>query len=132
MFISLLTIRSSCRNCRIHSLGKERDQQGILGTYTHSPSFPPTKTSFEETLIKSQCTHQRGTATGLFHDKLNAWRQSQRERLHWFGNNMTGTVPLLLPDGSIKHWDRADLVDKWSDVGLSGGPTQVSRSAVME
>lgn len=40
---------------------------------------------------------------------------------------MTGTVPLLLPDGSIKHWDRADLVDKWSDVGLSGGPTQVSR-----
>ncbi|KAE8538024.1 hypothetical protein D1P53_006091 [Cryptococcus gattii VGV] len=66
----------------------------------------------------------RGTATGLFHDKLNAWRQSQRERLHWFGNNMTGTVPLLLPDGSIKYWDRADLVDKWSDVGLSGGPTQ--------
>lgn len=43
---------------------------------------------------------------------------------------MTGTVPLLLPDGSIKYWDRADLVDKWSDVGLSGGPTQVSRSAV--
>lgn len=75
---------------------------------------------------------QRGTATGLFHDKVNAWRQSQRERLHWFGNNMTGTVPLLLPDGSIKHWDRADLVDKWSDVGLSGGPTQVSRSAMME
>ncbi|KIR74135.1 hypothetical protein I310_01732 [Cryptococcus deuterogattii CA1014] len=66
----------------------------------------------------------RGTATGLSHDKLSAWRQSQRERLHWFGNNMTGTVPLLLPDGSIKHWDRADLVDKWLDVGLSGGPTQ--------
>lgn len=43
---------------------------------------------------------------------------------------MTGTVPLLLPDGSIKYWDRADLVDKWSDVGLSGGPTQVSPSAV--
>lgn len=43
---------------------------------------------------------------------------------------MTGTVPLLLPDGSIKHWDRADLVDKWLDVGLSGGPTQVSFRSV--
>ncbi|OXG32358.1 hypothetical protein C367_01126 [Cryptococcus neoformans Ze90-1] len=66
----------------------------------------------------------RGTATGLFHDKFSAWRQSQRERLHWFGTNTTGTVPLLLPDGSIKDWGRADLVDKWLDVGLSGGPTQ--------
>nr|AAR84598.1 Cap4p [Cryptococcus neoformans var. neoformans] len=66
----------------------------------------------------------RGSATGLFHDKNKPWRQSQRERLHWFGTNMTGTVPLLLPDGSIKDWDRADLVDKWLDIGLSGGPTQ--------
>ncbi|OXG71060.1 hypothetical protein C352_01166 [Cryptococcus neoformans CHC193] len=98
------TPRWCFRNCQIHPLGRKEEQQGILGIYT--------------------LFSLRGTATGLFHDKFSAWRQSQRERLHWFGTNTTGTVPLLLPDGSIKDWDRANLVDKWLDVGLSGGPTQ--------
>lgn len=49
-FSSQLTIRSSCRNCRTHSLGKEKDPQGILGTYTQFPStfFTYTKPSREK------------------------------------------------------------------------------------
>lgn len=109
------------RNCQICSLGRQGGQQSILGILLLFPPF----TYYELRWLKLQM--QRGSATGLFHDKNKPWRQSQRERLHWFGTNMTGTVPLLLPDGSIKDWDRADLVDKWLDIGLSGGPTQVSR-----
>ncbi|WVQ78122.1 hypothetical protein IAT38_000203 [Cryptococcus sp. DSM 104549] len=66
----------------------------------------------------------RGTATGLFHDKRKPWRSSQRERLHFWATNTTGTVPLLLPDGTVRDWERGEVVEGWLDVGLSGGATQ--------
>lgn len=73
----------------------------------------------------------RGSATGLFHSVDNAWRDSQRERLHWFAqNDSTATAPILLNrNGQV---DVAELEVKamnehWLDVGLSGQPVQVSQ-----
>lgn len=71
----------------------------------------------------------RGSATGLFHNVDNAWRDSQRERLHWFAQNTSeGTQPILLDRGGkveVAHFKVKDMNEKYFDVGLSGQPVQV-------
>ncbi|WVQ78070.1 hypothetical protein IAT38_000151 [Cryptococcus sp. DSM 104549] len=64
----------------------------------------------------------RGRATGIFHEKAVPWRSSQRERLHTFAANVSGTVPLLLPNGTVQDWGKEDLTERWLDIGLVGGP----------
>lgn len=74
---------------------------------------------------------QRGSATGLFHSKDTPWRQSQRERLHWFSNNASDDKVSLLvdrgADGGLvnEQWKVTDLNEAWLDVGISGKPNQV-------
>ncbi|ODO03427.1 hypothetical protein L198_02274 [Cryptococcus wingfieldii CBS 7118] len=68
----------------------------------------------------------RGTATGSFHSKRDPWRSSQRERLHFFSTNTSGSVDLLLPNLASRSVPRQDVLDAWFDVGLSGGPVQCS------
>ncbi|WVQ71619.1 hypothetical protein IAR50_001159 [Cryptococcus sp. DSM 104548] len=66
----------------------------------------------------------RGTATGSFHSQRDPWRSSQRERLHFFSTNTTGSIDLLLPNLESRPVPRKEAVEAWLDVGLSGGPVQ--------
>ncbi|WVR05243.1 hypothetical protein IAU60_002255 [Kwoniella sp. DSM 27419] len=72
----------------------------------------------------------RGSATGLSHHKTTAWRQSQRERLHFFAHdhNVSAkhTLPLLLPNGETRQYTKEEL-GKWLDMGLSGQPVQCNK-----
>nr|XP_019042714.1 hypothetical protein I302_08420 [Kwoniella bestiolae CBS 10118]OCF21644.1 hypothetical protein I302_08420 [Kwoniella bestiolae CBS 10118] len=72
----------------------------------------------------------RGSATGLFHSRKTPWRQSQRERLHFFAHNATASEEsqsILLPNGEIGEYKRAEL-NGWLDVGLSGIPAQCDQA----
>ncbi|KAL7423911.1 hypothetical protein Q5752_001496 [Cryptotrichosporon argae] len=74
----------------------------------------------------------RGSTTGSFHSKKLPWRQSQRERLHFFANNNSDAEVDVLVDRNgklgLEPWSRATLNEAWMDIGLAGQPTQCSRS----
>jgi beta-1,2-xylosyltransferase len=76
---------------------------------------------------------QRGTSTGLHHNKETPWRSSQRDRLHFFAHNAsTANIPILVDKTKsggrleLEEWSVKELNEKWLDIGLSGGPAQVS------
>lgn len=72
----------------------------------------------------------RGSPTGIYHNKKMPWRQAQRERLHYFANNMSdATAPVLIQDKDGLHTENFPLKvmnEAWFDVGLFGGPSQCS------
>jgi hypothetical protein len=93
-----------------------------------------------------ELTTQRGSATGLHHSKDTLWRQSQRERLHFFAHNASGGAVDVLVDRAgaggvavgeeggqggergvrVDQWRVREMNERWLDVGLSGKPVQVS------
>ena len=78
---------------------------------------------------------QRGSTTGIYHNKRLPWRQSQRERLHFWVHNETDTPVPVLVDRSAQglgvvseQYSSQELRDKWLDVGLAGGPAQCDKT----
>lgn len=66
-------------------------------------------------------------STGMRHTSKTAWRSQQRHRLSYLAHNETGTRQIYAaqPDGGYKleTWDVRDLVEKYTDIGMVGGPT---------
>lgn len=77
----------------------------------------------------------RGSTTGLSQKKTTSWRQSQRQRLHWFANNNTeATADVLIQrpgqdtPAAVESWPVKQMNAKWFDIGLAGGPHQCSQA----
>lgn len=76
----------------------------------------------------------RGSASGMFHEVDGLWRQSQRERLVEFMNQMTGTLEILRPVDKygargksssleLNSWPAAFINPAMIDVAFAGNPT---------
>ncbi|WRT67118.1 uncharacterized protein IL334_004084 [Kwoniella shivajii] len=68
----------------------------------------------------------RGSATGMDHSRQTPWRQSQRERLHFFSHNVSSSnemTSVILPNNELEEYRKEEL-DNWLDIGLSGVPLQ--------
>ncbi|KAL1405284.1 hypothetical protein Q8F55_008911 [Vanrija albida] len=72
----------------------------------------------------------RGSATGISQNKNMPWRQSQRQRLHYFANNKTeGSAPIIVGRSSgpvVEEYPVKQMVAEWFDIGLAGKPHQCS------
>jgi len=73
----------------------------------------------------------RGTSTGDSFSKANKrdWRKSHRPRLHLFAQNSKGNEQVYVQRGQsweLESWDGGKLNEMYLDIGLIGGPRQVS------
>lgn len=74
----------------------------------------------------------------MHHSKDTLWRQSQRERLHFFAHNDTEEAKAtILVDRTqegkglvYEEFSVKELNERYLDVGLSGQPVQVSAQKI--
>ena len=64
------------------------------------------------------------------HTSGTAWRSQQRHRLSYLAHNATGPRQVYVPQSPerggghrLETWDVSELVQKYTDIGMVGGPT---------